>query len=445
MGSVVSGIGGGLSTLTGGGGGGNSGKAGMNYSAGSAPIVNPANQGQADQTYADAQRGLNQQQAFLQAVQGQNGLQNQSSVFNQLQGVANGTGANPAQAMLNQQTGTNVANQAALMAGQRGAGANAGLLARQAAMQGANTQQQAVGQGATMQANQSLNALNQMGGLATNQANQLSNANNSYSQAAQGEQANIGNMINGQNSANVSNMGSQNSANAGIANTVAGGQQALLGNVAGGIGSAIGLAQGGVVPTKMADGGDMGNTTLQAYSGPQSMVGQYMSQSNPGANMQANTGQPVADGMKNGAQGGAGLAKMLSGPAMGTGPGTAMAGGAGDSIAALGPAAMLAAEGGRVPALLSPGEKVLSPEQVQKAAGGKIDPMKEGKTVPGKPKVGGAKNDYANDTVPAQMEPGSVVIPRAVTKSKNPSAKSIAFVHAIAAKHGLSVMPKKGK
>lgn len=95
--------------------------------------------------------------AQLQLAQQQQGL------AQQYQNIALGQGPNPAQAMLNQQTGQNVANQAALMAGQRGAGANVGLIARQAAQQGANTQQQAVGQGATMQANQSLNALQGLG------------------------------------------------------------------------------------------------------------------------------------------------------------------------------------------------------------------------------------------------------------------------------------------
>ena len=84
-----------------------------------------------------AQNQLAQQNAFVQALQAQNGIGNQSNVYNQLQNVANGTGPNPAQAMLANATGQNVANQAALMAGQRGSNANVGLMARQAAQQGA--------------------------------------------------------------------------------------------------------------------------------------------------------------------------------------------------------------------------------------------------------------------------------------------------------------------
>lgn len=102
--------------------------------------------------------------AQVGGIQGlQNVLAQQQGTAGQLQGIANGTGPNPAQAALNQATGQNIANQAALMAGQRGAGSNVGLLARQAGQQGAGIQQQAVGQGATMQAQQQMNAINALG------------------------------------------------------------------------------------------------------------------------------------------------------------------------------------------------------------------------------------------------------------------------------------------
>ena len=117
------------------------------------------NAAQLQTAYTGNQNALTSQQNLLNALQQQNGLGNQTNVYNQLQGVASGQGPNPAQAMLNQETGQNVANQAALMAGQRGASQNVGLMARQAAQQGANLQQQAVGQGASMQAQQGLNAL----------------------------------------------------------------------------------------------------------------------------------------------------------------------------------------------------------------------------------------------------------------------------------------------
>lgn len=245
MSSIVSSITGGV--------GGNTGGAGLNYQAGSANLSTPTTDQQATDAYAAAQAQLANQNAFLSAVQAQNGLGNQSSVYNQLQGVANGTGPNPAQAQLAQSTGQNVANQAALMAGQRGSSANVGLMSRNIAQQGAATQQQAAGQGATLQAQQSLNALQGLGGLATSQANQQANATQMANQAAQSEQGQILGGIASQNQALVGNQSSQNSANAGIAGVAAGQQGNLIGNITGGVGSALGLAQGGMIP-KYAEG-----------------------------------------------------------------------------------------------------------------------------------------------------------------------------------------------
>lgn len=122
---------------------------------------------------ANQQNVFNQGQQLAGQMNGAGGVSNlsgalasqqglaaqQQATANQYQNIANGTGPNPAQAALNQSTGQNIASQAALMAGQRGAGANVGLMARQAAQQGASTQQQAVGQAATMQAQQQLAGL----------------------------------------------------------------------------------------------------------------------------------------------------------------------------------------------------------------------------------------------------------------------------------------------
>lgn len=150
----------------------------MSWLSGLLGLNDGVNQQQLNDSYNAYQNTAQAQQALLNALQAQNGLGNQTQVYNQLQGVVNGTGPNPAQAMLNQATGQNVANQAALMAGQRGASSNVGLMARQAAQQGANIQQQAVGQGATLQANQSLNALGQAGNMANTMAsNQIGQTN----------------------------------------------------------------------------------------------------------------------------------------------------------------------------------------------------------------------------------------------------------------------------
>lgn len=289
---------------------------GINGSGAAAPVAAPitpgTTPGQLQTAYGGTQNSLASQQALLAAIQAQGGLGNQSQVYNQLQGVVNGTGPNPAQAMLNQATSQNVANQAALLAGQRGAGSNVGLMARQAAMQGANTQQAAIGQGTTMQANQSLNALGAAGNIANTQAGNQINATGMNTQAQLGEQNILQGANASANQAGTAMQGNINSANAGIAGQQMSGTGSLLGGVAGGIGAGLMMAaNGGTVPALMG--------------GPQSSVGRFMS------------------GMAPMAQGGAVGSKLQAG---GSVPGTAQV--QGNSY-----------QNDKVKALLSPGELVV--------------------------------------------------------------------------------------
>lgn len=191
-----------------------------------APVISPVSQQQADQSFGNTQNALAQQQAFMQALQQQGGVQNQSDVYNMLAMQAQGQGPNPAAAALQQATGQNIAAQNALMAGQRGAAANPALMARQAAMQGANIQQQAVGQGALMQAQQQQAAINNMGNIAGQQVGNLANAQQMYGNTALNQQQNLLNSIagvNSVNSANAANMNSANRANADANNRILGG------------------------------------------------------------------------------------------------------------------------------------------------------------------------------------------------------------------------------
>lgn len=215
-------------------------------------VQTPSNTAQAQQNFNDTQGALGQQQAFVQALMGVNGLGNQQNVYNQLQGVANGTGPNPAQAMLNNATGQNIAQQASLMGSQRGVNQNPGLLARQAAMQGANLQQQAVGQGAGLQAQQSLNALGALGDISGQQIAEQQGGLGALNQAAQGERGQTLNSIAGQNSAAT-----------GIANGSGG-------NVLSGVGGAIGTGVGKVLGGLFAEGGQVGANTpgsMQSFAG----------------------------------------------------------------------------------------------------------------------------------------------------------------------------------
>ncbi len=85
------------------------------------------------------------------------------------------------------------------------------------------------------------------------------------------------------------------------------------------------------------------------------------------------------------------------------------------------------AGGGLVDVVVSPDEKIVSPEKVEQAAGGKV----QAKTVPGKAKVAG--DSLKNDTVPTKLPAGSIVIPRSKAGNEKDAA---AFVRSVLAKRG---------
>lgn len=342
---------------------------------------------QAQQSTQSAQDALAQQQAFVNALNQGQGLQNQQNVFNQLQGVAEGTGPNPALAAFNQATGQNIANQAALMGSQRGASANPALLARLAAQQGAGLQQNAAGQAATLQAQQQLAALNQLGGIAGQQVGQQLQGNQMQNQAAQGLQQNLFNAITNQNAA------TQNKQNAYTAD---------LNKTAGGIlsGSSAGIAGmfGGGSPS--SGSGNAGGANLVA----------------PPGNIQQKTsfaeGGEVRSKLPHKSQ----IGRHLYGemPAM--------------------------AHGGKVPALVSPGEKYLSPKEAEKVAQGKKDVKKAGQMIPGKAKVKG--DSLKNDVVEKDLKEGGVVIPRSITQSKDADKKMQEFVASVLSRKSGPKRPK---
>ncbi len=396
---------------------------GSNFKGQYANTQQPTTSAQANTAYDQTQQGLAQQQAFIQALQNQGGVANQSSVFNQLQGVANGQGPNPAAAMLNQATGQNVANQASLMAGQRGTGANAGLIARQAANQGANTQQQAAGQGAVMQAGQSLGALNQLGGIAGQQVGQQAGAISGYNQAAQGQQSNILGAIQGQNASNVAMQSNINNANAGIAGINAKAQNDLAGGLLNGAGSAA--------TAMMATGGEVGSDGVLSKVG-QSLKSNFKTAGSPAVSI---NGAPLTSeqSMTNAGKNIGSLGVNAVG-ALGSAAGDAISSLFAPSVASApsmpqgmsSPTAM--SHGGKVPAMLSPGEKYLPPREAEKVAEGKEKITKTGRTITGKAKVAG--DSLKNDTVPATLEEGGFVIPRSIMQSEDPERNAAAFLRA---------------
>lgn len=358
-------------------------KAGHNdFQAQAAPIEQTA----AANDAVAAQNGL------IASLQAQNGLGNQSQVYNQAQGLAgqlqnmaNGQGPNPAQAQLNQNTAANTANQAALMAGQRGASANPALIARMAAQQGAANQQNAIGQGATLQAQQQLSAIgalqNQQGLLNNIAGTQASNLINTQSnqQNAMLNQSNFENQLrsNNQNSMNAINSGvEQNNAN----NAKDATKQAI-----GSIGSVLGSG-GQTAPGGGGGGGAAGLLSFLAEGG------------------EVQQGQSAI------------LKENYSGPRSKV-------------------AKHLFAKGGEVQALVSPGEIYLPPEKAEAVKQGKASPL-SGEKIQGQAPVGGAVNSYDNDIIPKTLEAGGIVLPRSVTQSKDPSEKAKKFVEAIKKKQG---------
>lgn len=295
-----------------------------------------------------------------------------------------GQGPNPAQQQLAANTGTNIANQAALAASQRGSSSNVGLMQRNIAQQGASTQQQAVGQSGVLQAQQQLAAQQ---AAAQQQASIASGAANLYGTS-------IG-ANNAQNSNQVANYGQMQGVNAATSMGNAQTTSSMIGGLMGGGGSALSalMAEGGEVP-------DLDSTPAPAsnLSGPSSFAGRFLSQPTP----------PKQSSGKSGGGGGMAMLAMLN-------------------------------HGGKVPAMVSPEEVVLSKKEMQSPNAPAIaaDKVKKGDKVPGKAKVPG--DSLKNDTQPRLLEAGGAVVKR--TAAQDPS-KAAQFVQHIKSKQG---MKRKGK
>ncbi len=401
-----------------------------------------------------------------------------------LQGIANGTGPNPAQAMLNQQTGANVAQQAALMAGQRGAGANVGLMARQAAQQGAGIQQQAVGQGATMQANQSLGAIGQMGaqqqamagtqgqiagiGAGLTAAQQAAIAAQ-YGQGATAtgmQQAGIESQF-GHGTTQIGQQQQALGANAGIAgqqvgqqigatNAVSAAQQGEQGQLLGAIGQSntanvaqqgnVNTANAGIAGAKIAGQNDMAGGLLQGAGVGGKLVGAVLGGAQGGYVHMAEGGAaappyPIPNG------GGPVVAAPLPGPvAPPPGPASSFGqflsgrGDTGSYLANQNPEE----KSDEAAATFTPtkGKSALfngAAAVGQRAMGATGGLAKGGGAVNAKTseqKATKSGNSYANDKIPAMLSEGEIVVPRSVLQSGDPVRGAADFVAKVMAKRG---------
>lgn len=353
---------------------------------------------------------------------------NQSSLANQLMQQSQGQGPNPALAQLNQTTNQNVQNQGALMASQRGASANPALIARQAAMQGANTQQQAAGQAATLNAQQQLAAEQGAAGIYGQQASEGLNQQ-SISQGA----------LAAQNSAiTQGQLGAENiTANANAQNT------GIFGNILGGAasGGALGLAlaaTGGEItkdgikqpeyPRKMASGGLMG---IEQYGG-----GGSGGVSIPPLQSPSSGGGGGASQL-----GGMALGKYLAGSGSGS-PSLSDDQTASDTLDAdatlgvespnsgmIGPQEEGINQSQMLDATNIDGDMVAQGNDLPYAKGGSIpfsQALLKGGKVPGKAEVAG--NSEKNDKEPTLLSPQEIVLPRSVTLSEDAPRKAAEFV-----------------
>lgn len=241
-----------------------------NYSP--ANISNPISAEQLSGANANVGNSFNQQQSFVNAL-GHQAPQNLQSAFQMAQTGAQGGGPNPAQAQLAQNTASNTANQAALMAGQRGTSQNSGLMARQIAMQGGANQQQAVGQAATLQAQQQLAQQQLMSQIAQQQLSAQGQATGVLGQQALAGQQNVLGAVGNYQNAQAGATGNANALNASIEQGNAARQQAAIGGGLSAIGSFMSLGGGGAPqePSMQTDfgggGGGRGGVKAMAHGG----------------------------------------------------------------------------------------------------------------------------------------------------------------------------------
>lgn len=442
------------------GGGGIMGLIGAGGGMGGTGFEAPSgtNAAQIQNSYNQANRAIGEQQGITTTLSpgAVKGVNAQDVLSGQYANQAMGNGPNVAANMLNQATGANVANQAALMAGQRGTAANPALLARQAAMAGAGAQQQAAGQGATMQAQQQIAAQQAQAQLAANEIAQAQGAANAQVASSQGEQG----ILQGANTANNNIMGQ-------LANTGLQGQQAVLGGamkslsgVAGGL-----FAEGGEVHEsnpahpahghkkldfihKMAkmgmenfDSGGIAVPQVTYNSQPLNLPAESSAQGgftpgdNPGAKALSEGADALFSSMtkkkepkdapmgttetstdlnitggNTPSQDVVGLNPVMAGEPMGLIPRVAGGGQIPHQDFQSAFSNYFMAGGGKVPAMVSPGEIYLPPDKVDAVVKQGADPLRVGERIPGKAKVKG--DSYKNDTVPRDLDEGGVVVDR---------------------------------
>lgn len=364
----------------------------------------PVNAYQASDNGASAQIGG----AYANA---QNNYGQQQNYINMLQQQASGQGGpSVAAQLLQQQTQSNNQGAASLVASQRGL--NPALAARMGLNAQAMNNQASAQSGALLRSQEQLQSQGLLGQALGQQGSQNLQLLGQANQASQGaQQINAG--IAGQNA--QLQLGAEQ-INAGVASQNATTDAGLVGGLLGGLSS--GGAQAMSSAKQMAQGGMVDDhlkhiqTGLQIYGQYQKLFG-----NSPGASSGAASGGASA--------GSAGAAAGDAGAAAGEGVGDAAAG-AGEAVgdAAAGAGAAVGDAG------------AAAGEAIGTAVADGIAAMaaSKGGTVPGQAKVAG--NSFKNDTVPAELSPGEIVVPRSITQGPNAGERAKKFVEQLLARKG---------
>jgi hypothetical protein len=335
-----------------------------------------------------------------------------------LNDIIAGKGPNPALDQLKATTNQNVQQTAAAVNSQKGI--NPAMAARLDASTLSNLNQEAAGQAAITRGTQQLGAIQ-----------------------------NLGNLSVGQQGVSQAGIDSANKANAGTQQGNQAAQQGLLGGA------------GAAVTSLFADGGEVEPAIANPLAPWASKAANYLKGPGSfGSSMQAlgsklgslfsSTTTPAAPVAGNTAADYQGLMDAGTGQGNAAGDYINLPGSPGpqfnaeqltaDPSAQISNGTMMAARGGKVPALLSPGEVYIPPGKVKAAASAK-DPRAVGKKVPGKAEVKG--DSLKNDKVKATLDSGGIVLPRSVMQSKDPATEAHKFVSAIVAKNGLKARRKQ--
>lgn len=319
---------------------------------------------------------------------------NQQDLVETLKGQIAGKGPNPAETEFKQNVAQNIANTQGVIASNRGL--NPALAARMGANAIAAANADAAGKAAILRQNQEIQATNELGGM--------------LGQEQQGNLGEQGLYVQGQGNAMAANLataqGNQKAA------------QGIVGGIFGGAGAALGMDEGGEVPP-----GVVAMPPLEITGAPFVPKAQPIDFTHPNA-QPTNDRQPESK-----------LAALLKRPNFGPQDPilqgmTTFGAGLGDALRSSPPNATVneqpipSGETSNVPGMA-----------ISEARGGRI-PMnfKPGGKVPGRAQ---AKGDMKkNDTVPAMLSPGEVVIPRSVTTlpEKQADQKGAQFLAAVLAK-----------